>query len=398
MDVAQPTSILVQKYGGSSLASPEALQVIAARIVAQHRAGHSMVVVVSAMGRTTEGLLAQGHALAAAPPRRELDMLVTAGERICMALLCIAIDAAGAQAISLTGSQSGIITDTQHQGARILEVDPWRIRQALGRGQITVVAGYQGVSRDREITTLGRGGSDTSAVALAAALGAEACEIYSDVDGVFDADPNLVPQARLLSELTYETMQTLADCGARVLNAQAVAFAKRADITILARRTGGQEGRQTRVSAPDRGTRRQLLGPVAVAHLKCVSHVTGAWLQVHAALCPELTALGARMLATESAGLWLDRTNMVGTSEAPVAAAATRFGLSHASYGWASLIGETSVADWLSDALVALAKADIAVHAVVMPTHALAFAVAPAALLRAVEVLYALLDAEHLGD
>jgi aspartate kinase len=189
----------VQKYGGSSVADADGIKRVAQRIVATRKAGHSVVVAVSAMGDTTDELMDLAHQVSPLPPGRELDMLLTAGERISMALLSMALHELGVPAISFTGSQSGIITDDSHSQARIVEVRPVRIREELGKGKVVIVAGYQGVSRQREVTTLGRGGSDTTAVALAAALGAEACEIYSDVDGVFSADPRLVPAAQSAS-------------------------------------------------------------------------------------------------------------------------------------------------------------------------------------------------------
>lgn len=231
-------SIVVQKYGGSSVAGPEKLRAVATRIMATCAAGHRVCVVVSAMGDTTDELLASAKKISADPPRRELDMLLSAGERISMALLSIAIRELGGDAISFTGSQSGIITTDRHSDARIIEVRPYRIQEELERGRIVVVAGYQGVSQRKEITTLGRGGSDTTAVALAAALGAEWCEICSDVDGVYSADPRVVPTARRLPEIGYEEMQEMAAGGARVLNAQAVEFAKEKGIAIFARATG----------------------------------------------------------------------------------------------------------------------------------------------------------------
>ncbi len=230
-------SVVVQKYGGSSVADPEKLRAVAARVMATRAAGHHVCVVVSAMGDTTDDLLASAKRLSADPPRRELDMLLSAGERISMALLSIAIRELGGDAISFTGSQSGIITTDRHSDARIIEVRPFRIQDELARGRIVVVAGYQGVSQRKEITTLGRGGSDTTAVALAAALNAEWCEICSDVDGVYSADPRVAPTARRLSELGYEEMQEMAMAGARVLNAQAVEFAKEKGIAIFARAT-----------------------------------------------------------------------------------------------------------------------------------------------------------------
>jgi aspartate kinase len=229
----------VQKYGGSSVADVERIRKVAARLSARRAEGHQLVVVVSAMGDTTDELLSLAKRMSADPPRRELDMLLTCGERISMALLSMALHELGVPAISFTGSQSGIITDDGHSQARIVEVRPVRIREELGKGKVVIVAGYQGVSRQREVTTLGRGGSDTTAVALAAALEAEACEIYSDVDGVFSADPRVVPEAHKLETLDYGTMQELAAAGARVLNAQAVEFARGAGIVIEARSTHG---------------------------------------------------------------------------------------------------------------------------------------------------------------
>ncbi|HEY6910983.1 MAG TPA: aspartate kinase [Myxococcales bacterium] len=229
--------VIVQKYGGSSVADAEKIQRVAARVAQTRQGGHQVVVVVSAMGDTTDELLALARKVTADPHRRELDMLLTAGERISMALLGMALHARGVDAVSFTGSQSGIITDGAHTSARIVEVRPVRILEALDRGKVVIVAGYQGVSRDKEVTTLGRGGSDTTAVALAAALEAEVCEICSDVDGVYTADPRIVPGARRLSELSHEEMQELALSGARVLNAQAVEFARDRGITIHARST-----------------------------------------------------------------------------------------------------------------------------------------------------------------
>ncbi len=232
-------SIIVQKFGGSSVADVERIRKVAARVSSRRAEGHQMVVVVSAMGDTTDELLSLAKRMSADPPRRELDMLLTCGERISMALLSMALHELDVPAISFTGSQSGIITDGNHAQARIVEVRPVRIREELAKGKVVIVAGYQGVSRNREVTTLGRGGSDTTAVALAAALGAEAAEIYSDVDGVFSADPRVVPEARKLEALDYGTMQELASAGARVLNAQAVEFARAAGIVIEARSTHG---------------------------------------------------------------------------------------------------------------------------------------------------------------
>lgn len=230
-------SIVVQKYGGSSVADVARLRQVADRVMRTKRLGHDVVVVVSAMGDTTDELLALAKQVSPNPERRELDMLLTAGERISMALLSMAIREQGGDAISFTGSQSGIITNDRHVDARIVEVRPVRVQDELARGKIVVIAGYQGVSYKREVTTLGRGGSDTTAVAMAAALGAEYCEICSDVDGVYTADPRVVPEARRIAALSYEETQELAESGAKVLNAQAVEFAKEKGIAIYARAT-----------------------------------------------------------------------------------------------------------------------------------------------------------------
>jgi aspartate kinase len=230
-------SIVVQKYGGSSVADVAKLKQVADRVMRTRRGGHDVVVVVSAMGDTTDDLLALARQVSPNPDRRELDMLLTAGERISMALLSLAIRELGGDAVSFTGSQSGIITNDRHADARIIEVRPVRVEDELARGKIVVIAGYQGMSYRREVTTLGRGGSDTTAVAMAAALGADYCEICSDVDGVYTADPRVVKDARRIGTLSYEETQELAESGAKVLNAQAVEFAKDKGIAIYARAT-----------------------------------------------------------------------------------------------------------------------------------------------------------------
>jgi aspartate kinase len=231
--------VVVQKYGGSSVADVQKLRRVAERVVATRRQGHDVVVVVSAMGDTTDELLAMAKQVSPNPDRRELDMLLSAGERISMALLSMAIRELGGDAISFTGSQSGIITNDRHVDARIIEVRPFRVQDELARGRIVVIAGYQGVSYRKEVTTLGRGGSDTTAVAMAAALDAEYCEICSDVDGVYSADPRVVPAAHRIGVLSYEETQEMAEAGAKVLNAQAVEFAKEKGIAIYARATAG---------------------------------------------------------------------------------------------------------------------------------------------------------------
>lgn len=228
--------LVVQKYGGSSVADATAIKRVAARIVETKKAGHKVVVVVSAMGDTTDELIDLANQVTPMPPPRELDMLLTAGERISMALLAMAVGQLGFVARSFTGSQAGVITDSAHGKARIIDVTPGRIQTALDEGAIAIVAGFQGVSQDsKDITTLGRGGSDTTAVALAAALEADVCEIYTDVDGVFSADPRIVPTARHLSSVSYDEMLELAAGGAKVLHLRCVEYAKRFDLPIHVR-------------------------------------------------------------------------------------------------------------------------------------------------------------------
>jgi aspartate kinase len=226
--------IVVRKYGGSSLADIPRLRAVACDLRRAHDEGLRLVIVVSAMGDQTDQLAALARQVHPEPPRRELDMLLSVGERMSMALLCMALAAEGVPAMSLTGSQAGIITDTSHTDARILAVRPIRVPEALAAGQVVVVAGFQGVSEQtKEITTLGRGGSDTSAVALAHALGAERCEILKDVPGVMTADPGQVPDARCLRELSYEDMQRIADAGCGVVHPRAVDYARRHAVKLV---------------------------------------------------------------------------------------------------------------------------------------------------------------------
>ena len=237
-------SLVVQKYGGSSLADADSIKRVARRIVETRKAGNDVCVVVSAMGDTTDELLDLAQQVSPLPPGREMDMLLTAGERISMALVAMAIANLGYEARSFTGSQAGVITDSSHGSARIIDVTPGRIKDALDEGHIAIVAGFQGVSQDtKDITTLGRGGSDTTAVALAAALNADVCEIYTDVDGVFTADPRIVPNARKIDRISYEEMLEMAACGAKVLHLRCVEYARRFDMPIHVRRSfSHQEG------------------------------------------------------------------------------------------------------------------------------------------------------------
>ncbi|SKA93358.1 aspartate kinase [Agreia bicolorata] len=229
-------SLIVQKYGGSSVSDAESIKRVAKRIVETRKAGNEVVVAVSAMGDTTDELLDLAHAVTPMPAPRELDMLLSAGERISMALLAMAIKSLGHEARSFTGSQAGMITDARHGSARIVDVTPVRLREALDEGAIAIVAGFQGFNRDtKDITTLGRGGSDTTAVALAAALDADVCEIYTDVDGIFTADPRVVPKAKKIDRITSEEMLELAANGAKVLYIRAVEYARRHGVTLHVR-------------------------------------------------------------------------------------------------------------------------------------------------------------------
>ncbi|MEU4763795.1 aspartate kinase [Actinosynnema sp. NPDC023794] len=229
-------ALVVQKYGGSSVGSAERIKRVAERIVATRKAGNEVVVAVSAMGDTTDELLDLARQVSPVPPAREMDMLLTSGERISMSLLAMAISSLGAEARSYTGSQAGVITTSVHGKARIIDVTPSRIQDALAEGAIAIVAGFQGVSQDsKEITTLGRGGTDTTAVALAAALKADVCEIYTDVDGVFTADPRIVPNAKRLETITYEEMLEMAACGAKVLMLRCVEYARRYGVPVHVR-------------------------------------------------------------------------------------------------------------------------------------------------------------------
>jgi aspartate kinase len=229
-------ALVVQKYGGSSLENADRIKRVAERIVATRKAGNDVVVVCSAMGDTTDELLDLAQRVNPVPPEREMDMLLTAGERISNSLVAMAISALGAEALSFTGSQAGVITDSTHGRARIIDVTPGRVQQALDDGFICLVAGFQGVSQDtKDITTLGRGGSDTTAVALAAALNADVCEIYTDVDGVYTADPRIVTNARRLDRVPYEEMLEMAASGAKVLMLRCVEYARRYGVTIHVR-------------------------------------------------------------------------------------------------------------------------------------------------------------------
>jgi len=267
--------LIVQKFGGSSVADAESIKRVAARIAATKRSGQQVVVVVSAMGDTTDELIDLANQVSPIPNGRELDMLLTAGERVSMALLAMAISNLGLEARSFTGSQAGIITTSTHGRARVIDVTPGRIQEALKEGAIAIVAGFQGVAQDtKDITTLGRGGSDTTAVALAAALDADVCEIYTDVDGVFSADPRIVPTARKLKSVTYEEMLELAASGAKVLHLRCVEYARRFNLPIHVRSSfSNLEGTWVVKDQPEGGSMEQAIIS-GIAHDKSEAKIT----------------------------------------------------------------------------------------------------------------------------
>ena len=228
-------ALIVQKYGGTSVADPDRIKAVAEHVAFTKRHGNDVVLVVSAMGKSTDNLIALAEQVSSVRPGREMDMLLTTGEQVSMALVCMALADAGVDAVSLTGDQMGIITDTVHGKAKILEVKADRAREAVAQGKVVVVAGFQGLSTSNEITTLGRGGSDTTAVAIAAALGADSCEIYTDVTGVFTADPRIVPQARKLAHISFDEMLEMAGAGSKVLALRSVEFARNHNVPLQVR-------------------------------------------------------------------------------------------------------------------------------------------------------------------
>lgn len=284
--------LIVQKYGGSSVADAEGIKRVAARITATKRAGQQVVVVVSAMGDTTDELIELANQVSPMPNPRELDMLLTAGERISMAVLAMAIGNLGFEARSFTGSQAGIITTSAHGRARVIDVTPGRIQEALKDGAIAIVAGFQGISQDtKDITTLGRGGSDTTAVALAAALEADVCEIYTDVDGVFTADPRIVPTAKKLKSVTYDEMLELAASGAKVLHLRCVEYARRYDLPIHVRSSfSNLEGTWVVKDQPEGGAMEQAI-IAGIAHDKSEAKITIVGV-------PDRTGVAARIFQT----------------------------------------------------------------------------------------------------
>jgi aspartate kinase len=281
-------ALVVQKYGGSSLESADRIKRVAERIVASKKAGHDVVVVCSAMGDTTDELLELAEKVNPIPPEREMDMLLTAGERISNALVAMAISAYGAKAWSFTGSQAGVVTTSVHGNARIIDVTPSRVSEALDRGYIALVAGFQGVAQDtKDITTLGRGGSDTTAVALAAALNADVCEIYSDVDGVYTADPRIVSTARKLDSVTYEEMLELAASGAKVLMLRCVEYARRYGVPIRVRSSfGDNEGTTVTGSIEELSVEQALI--TGVAHDRSEAKVTVTGVPDHAGAAAQI--------------------------------------------------------------------------------------------------------------
>ncbi len=228
-------AIVVQKYGGTSVRDTELIKTVAARIVETKNEGNEVVAVVSALGKSTDMLKSMAHELNAHPPEREMDVLLSTGEQVSSALLAMAVQSMGVKAVSFTGAQVGILTDNTHTKAKIKDVRTERLEKALNESKVVIVTGFQGISADNDITTLGRGGSDTTAVALAAKLGAEVCEIYTDVEGVFTADPNLVPDARKLDEISYEEMLEIAANGSKILQLRAVEWARRYDVKLHVR-------------------------------------------------------------------------------------------------------------------------------------------------------------------
>jgi aspartate kinase len=288
--------LIVQKYGGTSVGSAERIKAVAERIVRTLKAGNEVVVVVSAMGKTTDGLVKLANELSSNPSRRELDMLLATGEQVTIALLSIALEELGQPAISLTGAQAGILTEAEHTRARILEIKPDRIQRHLQEGKVVVVAGFQGASAtdDREIVTLGRGGSDTSAVALAAALNANACEIYTDVPGILTTDPRIVPQAQLLTEITADEMLELASLGAKVLHPRAVEIARNYGVPLVVRSSWTDEPGTWVISPPPR--------PRSLKDLELASPIDGVELMVEQAKVailrvPDRAGIAGRLFA-----------------------------------------------------------------------------------------------------
>ena len=384
-------SLIVQKYGGSSLADLDKLRAVAERVAQRRAQGDDLVVVVSAMGSSTDELLTMASALSQKPPRRELDMLLSTGERISAALLALALAELDVPAQSLTGSQCGIITNDRHIDARIIEVRPLRVEDILAKGRVVIVAGFQGMSYRRDVTTLGRGGSDTTAVALAAALNAEACEIYSDVDGVLSADPRLLDAAQLIDIIGYPEMQELAQAGAKVLNAEAVEFAKRAGIALYARRSGSDAA----------GTLVRLNPPAAVNGVRGIAHLQSLWLLRVEASCTEpilqlaqeqnLRSHFVSMHADGALEMGLTRDNIPNFDQLrALCQQGCPDGLSWTEHAAVSLIGEGILDDTLilNRARATLREAGIELHGLSTSSFRITLLIDPAQVEQAVTIMH----------
>ena len=393
-----PSRTVVLKFGGSSVADVERLKAVAELVRRRHAEGLRVCVVVSAMGKTTDGLLALAKQIAAEPPRRELDMLLSTGERASAALLTMALVSLGVGAVSFTGSQAGIITNATHAGARVLEVRPYRVQDEREAGRVVVLAGFQGVSYLKEITTLGRGGSDTTAVALAAALDAD-CEIYSDVDGIWSSDPRVVPDATRIEALSHEEMQELATSGAKVLNAQAVQFAKAKGIAIYARKTGDAGGGtvvRKDAPAPVGGVR-------GVAHRDVMHRIVGTRLELLPVVLERLESAQQAIGPVSSSANHFEI--LVPPEDAHgLRTAITDLDVSCDDVGAVSLVGQgiLEAPTLLRDALAILAAADITPLGLSTSSFRVTFLVAAgprvAVLARALHARFVVHDREEAGS
>ena len=338
-------SLVVQKYGGTSVADPDRIKAVADHIVETRRAGHEVVVVVSAMGKTTDDLERLAHEVSNVPSAREMDMLLTSGERISIALLCMAILDRGEHAVSFTGSQAGIVTDTAHRKAKIVDVRADRLRETITDGAVAVVAGFQGVSTSSDITTLGRGGSDTTAVALAAALGADACEIYTDVAGIFTADPRIVPNARKLDRVSYEEMLDLAATGGRVLALRSVEFARNYSVPVHVRSSFTWEP-GTWVGEEDQLMEQAIIS--GVTHDISEAKVTIA----HVPDRPGVAAQVFRALADEAVNVDMIVQNVSTEGHTDISFTVPRDDLSRATKVMEKVVGEVEAAGFTHDATI----------------------------------------------
>ncbi len=389
--------VRVQKYGGSSLADLERLEHVADNIVETCRQGHDVVAVVSAMGDTTDELLDMAEELSSDPSRRELDMLLSVGERITMSLISVAIQERGEDAISLTGSQSGIITTHHHADARIMDMRPFRVQDELAMDNIVVVAGYQGVSYRREVTTLGRGGSDTTAVALAAALDADACEFYSDVDGIYSADPDTVLSADQLLELSHEEMLEMARSGAKVLNEEAVEFARRSDIALYTKKTSDPDSRGTVVRTGDFEDRVQRAESQTPA--TAVSHIReGLWIRAEESRQAVTSEIGERRALLfdwdphRGGSLLLELDDLYGVDQWVERLHALGDDVRCEAAGVISVVGEGIGRHpcWLEQGREVLEEAEVSPRATSIDADRLSWIVDSSSVERGVEVLHAL--------